>query len=168
MGSGRITFIRLNDPAAWETLRPGQFTVFLADAKSDVLLDGDGRPAGDTTSIPVFPSMSEAEVHARQVVAGRPRICAEIYNHQGRSGEPVLRVYDESVRRRFDPELRAKRYVQVGGGLLCAFAIWAVIAANRSSEHFLWFYIVGIKLLTLGTVLFVRGIGFFIGRKWPR
>jgi hypothetical protein len=145
---------------------PGEFVVFLSNWRTDVVVDRDGRTANDATPIPVFESMSEAETYAEQAVAGMPSVCASIYDHQGRSGDPLRRVYHPSVRRRFDPERNARRSAWAGGCLLFAFAIWAVFAAFSSDTHFLWFYIVGMKLLVLGSVLFVHGMGFFIGRRW--
>ncbi len=168
MATGRLTFIRLDDASAWEALRPGQFVVFLAGARSEILLDRDGRTADHTTSVPLFDSLDDAERYAEKTVASMANVCGEIYDHHGRSGDPVKRVYPESLRRRFDPERSARRYAWAGGGLLCVFTIWAIVGANRSDLHFLWFYIIGMKLLTLGTILFVRGVGFFIGRRWQK
>jgi hypothetical protein len=157
--------IQLNDGQGWERLRPGQFVVFLSDARTDVVLDSDGKLAGDSTCIPVFESMVEAEAHAEQAVERMPSVCAAIYDHRGRSGDPLRRIYHRSIRSRFDPERSARRYAWIGGCLLVAFAIWAVIAAYSTDEHFLWFYILGVKLFVLGAVLFVRGIGFFLDRR---
>jgi hypothetical protein len=163
-----VTLLRLDDAPAWEALREGQAVVFLANARSEILLDSDGKPANGATSIPVFESIGEAEDYAERTVQRMPTVCAEIYDHRGRGGDPLERVYHESLRKHFDPERRARRYAWTGGCLLGIFAIWAVVAANRSNQHFLWFYLIGVKLLTLGTILFVRGMGFFIERRGGR
>lgn len=149
--------IQLDDVAAWDRLQPGEFAVFLSNARSDVGLD--------RRAVPVFDSLPEAEAYADQAVSGNVSACASIYDHHGRSSDPLRRVYHSSVRSNFDPERRAKRLTWTGGGFLAAFAIWAVYAATSTEEHFLWFYIVGVKLLTLGTVLFVQGIGYYLGRR---
>jgi hypothetical protein len=148
--------IELNDGAAWEALRPGEFVVFLANAQTEVGLD--------KTSVPVFENLAEADLYAAEAVSHDPAICAAIYDHRGRAGDPVRRVYHESVRKRFDPERSARRSAWTGGVLLGLFAVWSVIASNATDEHFLWFYIVGVKLLVLGTILFVRGVSFFLGK----
>lgn len=157
--------IQLNDAAAWESLRPGQFVVFLSDPHSDVLLDVEGSAAGEATAVPVFENMEEAERYAEQSVVRLPSMCASIYDHLGRSGDPLKRVYHESIRKHFDPARSARRSAWVGGCFLGAFVIWAVIAAFSTDEHFLWFYILGMKLLTFGTILFVRGLGYFLGKR---
>jgi hypothetical protein len=149
-------------------LPPGQISVFLSDVRTDVLIDCNGHPADDATAIPVFDGLAKAEAFAEQAVARMPSACASIYDYHGRSGDPLRRVYHESIRRRYDPQRRARRDTWAGGGLLCAFAIWAFIAAFSSDEHFLWFYIIGIKLLVLGAILFVRGVGFLIAQRWQK
>ena len=138
--------------------------VFLANCNTDVLLDDDGSLANDGTSIAVFDSLAEAEEYAARVVAPTPSVCVAIYDHRGRSGDPVRRIYHQSVRHKFDSERRARRYAWIGACFLCAFAIWAIIGW-RTDERFLWFYLLGMKLFTVGTVLFVRGIAFFLGRS---
>ena len=160
--------IELNDRAAWECLSPGQFVVFLSDCRTEVVLDGDGKPAADSTFVPVFESLPDAETYGEETAARSPAVCAEIYDHLGRSGDPVRRIYHEGVRKRFDPERRARRDAWTGGSLLFAFTIWAImiwLARNWSNEHFLWFYIIGMKLLTLGTILFVRGVSYLMAQK---
>ena len=159
------TRIRLNDGPAWENLRPGQFVIFLSDLRTDVILNDEGKPAGEATLVSVFESLAEAKQEAEAEVARVPTACAAIYDHKGRSGDPVRRVYHQSVQRRYDPERRARRDAWAGGSLLVAFIIWSIAAAYSTDEHFLWFYILGMKLLVLGTILFVRGVGFFLGRR---
>jgi hypothetical protein len=163
MGSGRLR-IQLNDGPAWENLRPGQYVVFLSNCDSDVLLNSDGTPANDQTWVPVFDSLAEAEDYGTRAIQSTPTVCAGIYDHQGRSGDPVLRIYHQSARRRFDPERRARRYAWAGASFLSAFVIWSIIG-SRTNERFLWFYLLGIKLFTVGTVLLIRGLSFFIGRR---
>jgi len=160
--------IKLGDLPALDHLRPGQLIVFFKDARSDVVTDTAGRPANECTTVAVFNGVADAEVYANTIVAATPTLCAEIYDHRGRSGEPLRRVYDESLRRRFDPERRARQHTWIGGCLLLAFCLWAILAARLSSEHFLWFYIVGIKIFTLGTVLFVRGMSYFMSKRWQK
>jgi hypothetical protein len=72
---------------------------------------------------------------------------------------------ERPIRHRFDPERRARIYAGTGGCFLGAFTIRALIAAHKSEEYFLWFYIVGTKLLVLGTVLFVRGMSHIWAQK---
>lgn len=121
MGNSRLT-LRLNDDVSrWASSHPGQYVVFLSNCDSDVLLDNDGRPANDQTSVQVFDSLAEAEEYATRVVQPTPSVCAGIYDYQGRGGDPVLRVYHESARQRFDPERRARRYAWVGACFLAAF-----------------------------------------------
>jgi hypothetical protein len=160
--------IKISDRPAWDHLCPGQFVVFFKDSRTDVVTDSAGRPADDFTSVAVFESVADAETYAGNMVALAPTLCAEIYDHLGRGGDPVRRIYDESIRRHFDPERRARRYAWTGGCLLVGFCLWSILAARLSSEHFLWFYIIGIKMLTLGTVLFVRGTSYFIGKRWQK
>lgn len=113
--------------------------------------------------IPVFQSIQEAEIFAEQGVARAPSLCASIYDHRGRSSDPLRRIYHSSLRRKFDPERSARRSAWTGGAFVLAFAIWAIVAVG-TDERFLWFYILGLKLFTIGTVLFVRGVGYFLGR----
>jgi hypothetical protein len=156
--------LNLNDGPAWEALREGQYVVFLSDCKTDVLLDSEGKQAGDQTTVPVFDNLAEAEECATRAVATTPSVCASIYDHHGRSGDPLRCVYHESVRLRYDPERRARRYTWAGAAFLCAFVIWAMIG-RLDDERFLWFYLLGVKLFSVGTILLVRGLSFFLGRR---
>ena len=165
MGDGLTRSIQLNDAAAWESLSAGHYAVFLSNANSDVLIDGSGAIASGDTSVAVFDSIEAAEAFAKETVADSREICAAIYDHHGRSGDPLRRVYHEDIQHRFDLQRRARRDSWAGGCLLGAFVIWSVVAAKLSDMHFLWFYIIGMKLLVLGTILFVRGIGYFLGQK---
>ena len=140
-------------------MRPGQFVMLLASCNSDMLLDRDGSVANGETSVPVFDTLPEAVEFATRSIAPSPSVCACIYDHYGRSGDPVRRIYHESVRHRFDEQIRARRHVWAGPAFSAHLAIWAVIAW-RDNERFLWFYIFGIKLFTVGTVLCVRGSAF--------
>jgi hypothetical protein len=139
--------------------------VFLSDWRTGTLIDEAGQEAGDRSTAPVFDSLVEAEAYAEQLVAGKPSVCAGIYDHLGRSGDPLRQIYHSSVRARFDPARRARRYVWIGSALLCAFAVWALVG-RRSNEHFLWFYLFGMKFLVLGSILFIRGLAFFIERRY--
>ena len=156
--------IQLNDGAAWESLGPGHYVVFLSDTRTEITLDESGGAASGQTLIPVFESLAQAETYAEQVVSRSPHVAASIYDHHGRAGDPIRQLHHESVRHRFDPVRHARIETWVGGSFLFAFTAWAVVA-NRSEEHFLWFYILGVKLFVLGTVLFVRGVSHLWQRK---
>ena len=149
-----------------EDPQPGQFLVYLADVRTDILLDPQtGAIARQSPRIPTFNSFEDAAEYAEQAVRRFPKARADIYDHTGRAGDSLKRIYPPELRRRYDPRRRARRDTWLGGTLLALFAIWSVTAATRSDMHFLWFYIVGMKLLVVGTVFFVRGVGWFLDNR---
>ena len=160
--------ISLDNQDAWTRLHDGQFVVYLSSARTDVLLDpSTGALATGTTAIPVFDTLQDALQYAEEAVQRVPTARADLYDHHGRSGDAIRRIYPAALRRRYDPVRRAHRDTWVGSLLLAAFALWAVTFANRSNEHFLVFYIVGMKLLVLGSIFFIRGVGYFLDHRRP-
>ncbi len=146
--------------------QPGQFYVYLANARTDILLDpSTGAIAKESTSIPLFDSFEDAVHYAEEAVQRLPKARADVYDHRGRAGDSLKRIYPEALRRRYDPLRRARREFWAGSVLLILFVGWAITFANRSDSHFLWFYIIGMKLLVLGLTFFLRGAGYLLDHR---
>jgi len=146
--------------------KPGQFYVYLANPRTDILLDPTtGAIAQEATPVPIFASFEDAVHYAEQAVKRLSEARADIYDHRGRAGDSLKQVYPEALRRRYDPLRRARREFWAGIILLGLFAVWAITFANKSDMHFLWFYILGMKLLVLGLIFVTRGVGYFLGHR---
>lgn len=158
--------IPLTDQRSWSSIPEGHFPVFLSAVRTDILLDPDtGSPATNSTVIPVLDSLSDALQYAEEAVQRVPTARADIYDHHARAGDPLRRIYPVALRRRYDPLRRARRDTWGGSILLGAFAIWSVFAIGGSNQHFLWFYMVGMKMLVLGSIFFIRGVGYFLDNR---
>jgi hypothetical protein len=161
--------IHINNPADWERLRPGDFVVFLIDAYTEVVCASDGKASSGDETIPVFDSLEAARVHAEAAVESMLRLCAQAFDHRdwdyrGRAGDPVEQVYHKSLRRRFDRRRQAKNECLAGGAMLGCFGVWVIWGA-ASDWRFLWFYLIGLKLFIVGSLLTVRGVGWMLGQK---
>jgi hypothetical protein len=148
------------------TPKEGQFLVYLASARTDVLLDpATGVMATEDTPIPVFDRFEDAVQYAEEAVRRIPTARADVYDHNGRAGDSLRRIYPPALRRRYDPARRARRDAWAGSILLGLFVVWAITLANRSETHFFWFYMGGIKILVLGSIFFIRGIVYFLDQR---
>lgn len=161
-----MTRISLDDHPSWTRLHQGQFVIYLADARTDVLLDPwTGAFAANDTEVPVFDSIDEAAAFGEDAVQRIPTARANVYDHHGRAGDSLRRIYPVSLRRKYDPLRRARRDTWIGGTLLAIFILWACTVANNSNTHFFWFYMMGMKILVLGSIFFIRGVGSLLDHR---
>jgi hypothetical protein len=161
-----VTWTKLYDetrvPSHWtELVRPGQYAVFLFDARSHA----PRGPAGDEAgAIALCDGLTEALAFARETVAARPAIGCEIYDHEGKAKQPVEVVYNEQVRRKYHSLSWAKRETLGGTVLFFGGASLAAYDAMRGMA-WIWGYIIGLKLMVIGTALLVRGAADWCERR---
>jgi hypothetical protein len=118
--------IRLYDPtrtpARWpEIVRPGQFRVFFPTASDGAPKDENAQvflPGED--SVEIADSLPEALRFAEETVSRHPELCAEIYGHEGKTGEPVRTVYNPSVRGKYEGAALGKHHILTGLCVLSA------------------------------------------------
>src|SRR5258708_13015503 len=103
-------------PAHWlEIIRPGEFCVSILDAELRVPKDFDGRRFRDgEASVQIASDFAEAVGFAERVVSSHPELCCEIYDHEGKSGEPLRTVYEPSVEGKYRGLPLAKRETSIG------------------------------------------------------
>jgi len=142
--------------------------VFVFDIRTHVARDAEGRfsPDGEA-SVAICDDRNEALECARDVVARHPETCCEIYDHEGKSDEPLQVVYNPAVEGRYRGRPHARRIIAWGSGVfLCGAALIAV--DFRHGLAWIWGYVLGLKMLVVGTGLLVRGLaGLYERRKSP-
>jgi len=159
-----MIWTRLYDPARtpghWTAIiRAGEYAVFFLSAARRTARDLDGRAfAQGEESVAICSSLDEAIDLANSTVARHPELCAEIYDHHGKSGEPVRLIYDPSVRGKYPGSRPYAKREAAWGLLIVAGGIGFVIYDARHELAWLWGYIVGIKLLLVGGNFLVRGL----------
>jgi hypothetical protein len=156
-------WIRLYDPtrtpAHWlEIIRPGQFCVFLLTASARAPKDANGQgfaPGEDSVQVAV--NLPEALCFAEEIVSRHPQLCAEIYNHQGKTDEPIRTIYNPSERGKYEGADLAKRLLFIGLAVLSVAAPFIIYDAKRGLR-WMWGYIIGLKLFIIGGTFVIRGI----------
>jgi len=145
-------------PAHWlDMIRPGAYAVFVLQADSRAPADRDGNDfrLGEASAM-IAPHLAAAQDFAEKIVTSNPKLCCEIYDDHGKSGPPVATVYDSSVRGHHEGIEYARRNTTIGLLLFALAAVFIVYDA-RHDLAWLWGYIVGLKLLIIGSVFLVRG-----------
>ncbi len=86
-------------PTGQKSSGEGEYAVFLLAAVDRTPRDSEGRPfsSGDQ-SVAICSDLAAAEEFANAVVARHPELCAQIYDHLGKAGEPLRVIYEPSVR----------------------------------------------------------------------
>ena len=154
------TFNPARTPAHWTDLvRPGQYAVFIFDARSHVARDADGRPfqVAETASIALCETLDEAADFAQEVVSGHPELCCEIYDHEGKSKDPVETVYNPGERHKYEGLRYHQREVYLGGPAVAA-GIALVILDYHREFTWMWGYVIGLKLIMSGGFALLRGL----------
>jgi hypothetical protein len=149
----------------WNGLRnSGQFAVFFHEIRTDVMVDEAGITMERTGTVAVFGSLEDAREYAQGVVEKRPRQRGEIFAAGVGSGGPEEVVYSKSTGRRFDPRRLARRDVQVASAMLAGSVGTAVYAAVGGWKS-IWAYIIGTKLLVIGSFIMSRGLGWYLEER---
>src|SRR4051812_1914 len=96
----QVTWTRLYDPnrtpSHWtEIIQPGEYSVFVLTAATRSPRDPEGGcfPSGEE-AVAICINLDQAEKLANEVVARHPELCAEVYDHRGKSGEPLRVIYE--------------------------------------------------------------------------
>jgi hypothetical protein len=159
-----VTRTRTYDPARnppqWNDLvRPGQHTVFVVDASTRVACDTEGRrlTSTDGTSIAVCDDLPDAANFAKELVTRHPALCCEIYDHEGKSKDPLQVVYNPEVRGKYEGLPYAKR-MTFWGSLACLCGIALLVYDFRRDLTWLWGYFVGLKLVVTGGFCLAQGL----------
>jgi hypothetical protein len=149
----------LRIPAHWtELIEAGQFAVFVFDIRTHVARDADGRfCAAGEVCVAICASLHEAVDCARKVVAPHPELCCEIYDHMGKSGEPLQVVYDPSVEGRHQGRPFARRET-VWGSLIFLSGVGFIVVDLRHDLLWIWGYVIGLKMVIIGCAFLVRGL----------
>jgi hypothetical protein len=135
-------------PAHWsDEIREGQYVVFVFAAKTHI-----GEP-----SVALCENLAEAVGVARDVVQSHPDLFCEIYDHHGKSGEPIEVVYHPAERGKYVGRPVAKREA-LWGAALCLCASGVIIADFRHDLALIWGYVIGVKMLIVGVSFLVRGL----------
>lgn len=156
-------WLRLHDEARmlahWlEMIRPGEYCVFILHARDRTPKDFEGRSFSEgEASVEIAASFDDAIHFAEDIVSRHPELCAEIYNHEGKSGEPIRTIYDPSVRGKYEGIPLAKRSTWIGIALLAGASLFIVYDA-RHDLRWMWGYIIGLKLAIVGGSYLVRGV----------
>jgi hypothetical protein len=149
-------------PGAWNTrMRQGQYAVFFHDARTDLMLDESGAPLHQDGSVAVFDTMAAAEEFAHGTIGRLPTVRAEIFDS---SAGMVEKIHSESMERRYDPRRRARHDLQLGVGMVAGAVATAVYAALGNWQS-IWAYIIGTKLLIVGTFIISRGLGWYLDHR---
>lgn len=140
-------------------IRPGEYAVFVKSAKHRIARDLEGRAfAPGEESVAVCADLDEAMALANATVARHPELCAEIYDHRGKSGDPVRLIYDPSVRGKYPGSRAYAKREAAWGSVIATAGVCFVIYDARHDLAWLWGYIVGIKLLLVGFNFLIRGL----------
>jgi hypothetical protein len=158
-----MTWTRLYDPARtpdhWtQIISQGEYAVFILAAGNRMPRDREGRPfSSGGESVAICADFDDAVDFADTIVARHPELCAEIYDHEGKSGEPLRVVYEPSVRGKYEGRPYAKRETAWGLAIIsCGIAF--VIFDVRQSLAWMWGYIIGAKLIIIGGSFLIRGL----------
>lgn len=146
-------------PAHWsEMILPGQYAVFAYDARTHVARGPDGlfAPAGED-SVAICEDLTRARDVSERLVASHPDICCEIYTHEGKSGDPVQVIYNSSVAGKYTGRPFARREALQGAALWLCAAIFIGVDIHHHLA-WMWGYVIGLKLLIIGTAFLVRGL----------
>ena len=84
------------NPSQWvDLVRPGQHAVFILEASTRLVCDTEGRPfsSHESASIAICDDLPEAAGFAGDLVSRHPNLCCEIYDHEGKSKEPLQLIY---------------------------------------------------------------------------
>ena len=158
-----MTWTRLYDPNRtpdhWtEIISDGEYSVFILTAGDRMPRDMEGLPfSSGGESAAICADLDEAVTFANAIVARHPELCAEIYDHEGKSGEPLRIVYEPSVRGKYEGRPYAKRETAWGVTIVCC-GIAFIIVDFRHHLEWIWGYIIGLKLVIIGGSFLVRGL----------
>jgi hypothetical protein len=148
----------LRTPAHWtDLIRAGQYAVFLFDIRTHVPRDAAGLFLADGGGdVAICASLDDAVEFARSVVARHPELCAEVYDDTGKSSEPLRVIYDPSVQGRYQGRPVARRETVWGlVFLVCGVSLFVVDL--RHEFAWIWGYVIGLKMVIIGSALLVRG-----------
>jgi hypothetical protein len=116
------------------------------------------EPGGSAT---VFGSIESAREFARDTVAKHPRCKAEIFDSSPGLFETI---YGEGQEQKCDPRRIAARDLKIGVPMLAGAVATATYAALGNWQS-IWAYIIGTKLLIVGSFIVSRGLGWFLDQR---
>ena len=171
-----MIWTRINDPSRkpehWTGLiRPGQFAVFIFDAPSHVARDLQGKPfdaADDGAALALCDDLPEAVSFAKELAGRMPELCCEIYDHEGKSNEPLQTIYNPAVRRKYEGLEYSKRQA-LWGSLILACGVAFVVHDFMRDLTWIWGYVIGAKFMVIGGFRMGQGlIGWYEHRGESR
>ena len=158
-----MIWTRLYDPDRtpdhWtELIHEGDYCVFLLEASDRTPRDMDGNAfSPGQEAVAICGDLDDASRLANSIVKLHPQLCAEIYDHTGKSGEPLQVVYEPSVRGKYVGRPFAKREALRGMAILAA-GIFFIVLDVRHDLRWMWGYILGLKLTVVGGSFTARGL----------
>jgi hypothetical protein len=128
-------------------IRPGQYSAFLRDRDTSVALD---------TSVTIFDSLNEARAWGEEVCACNARTRCDIYDSEGLANNAVDSIYNAAVRGDYVGVKPARTRLFAG---LAALSVGTVLIAwdFHRDFRFMWGYILGVKLVLIGTTAAIQG-----------
>jgi hypothetical protein len=146
-------------PAHWsEVIRAGQYAVFAYDARTHVSRGSDGQfTASGEDAVAICPDLAHARDLSDTLVASHPDLCCEIYTHEGKSGDPVQVIYNAAVAGKYTGRPFARREAWQGAALWLCAAVFIAVDIHHDLA-WIWGYVIGVKLLIVGTAFLVRGL----------
>lgn len=98
-------------------------------------------------------------------MARHPELCCEIYDHEGKSGEPLQVVYNPAVEGRYRGRPLERR-ITIWGSVVFSCGAALIVVDIQHGLAWIWGYVLGLKMLVVGTGLLVRGLsGLYEGRN---
>jgi hypothetical protein len=114
-------------------------------------------PADGDASVAICDSLNEAMECAKNVTAHHLELCCEIYDHEGKSGEPLETIYNPFVEGRYRGRPYARRVTAWGGGIFLCGVVLIAVDVSRDLA-WIWGHVLGLKMVVVGTGLLVRGL----------
>jgi len=129
-------------PSSWnERMAAGEYAVHYSS-----------YARGEAAHCTVLSSLAEAEVFAREQVAGRPELRCRIYTHEGFVGAPICEIRGSGYKGEGGISARFRRWV--GSVLFCGGVI-LIILDWKSDFTMTWPATIGMRLLIPGVILLV-------------
>ena len=163
-----MIWLRLYDPGRtpphWsDIVVPGQYAVFVADARTRSPRNADGQPfrdaAGAETGVcaALCEDLAEAKQFALDVVTRHPELSCEIYDHQGKSNPPLQTFYNPATRHKYAGRRYGRRLAIAGGALAGVGCVLVLIELSRGFT-WIWGYVLGLKCMLVGGTLLTTGL----------
>ena len=141
-------------PQSWnERLQPNEFAVLYYGPRDAQPLAVEGVDAvPDAPFCTVFPTLDDAEGHAREQVRRNPELECRIYDETGLGGPPLREI--SGLRHKKESEI-SPRFRRWGGSVLFGGGLALVVYDWSQDFSLTWPATIGLRLLPAGLVLLI-------------